>query len=403
MCTWLCAGLLCACAAVPSSGPTRSNVIEMGTQADPPFLLVPISDRAIDNLLHFPGPSLVGRFGDYRPPLVQRIGVGDTVDVTIYEAAGGGLFSQAVSPDASGSHSAQLPSQIVQRDGSITVPYAGRVAVVGRTTPEVEKLIVTRLTGKSIEPQVVVTLSRNISTSVTVTGEAVKGARIALSAHGDRLLDIIADAGGILAPASQCFIELTRDGQTARVPYETLLNDPREDIYGRPGDTLTVVRYPLTFTAVGATLENAVVPFDARGISLEEAIGKAAGFVDERADPEGVFVFRFEPLTAVRSVPGLTTALAARDFVPTVYGINMREPKSLFLARRFAIHDKDIIYVSNSPFNDIEKVMGMMQTVAGPAGPGLAAFATIRHANAANNGALGYIAATSAATPASAR
>ena len=254
----------------------------------------------------------------------------------------------------------------MQNDGSITVPYAGRVEVVGKTTPQIEQQIVQRLTGKAIEPQAIVSLSKNIASSVTVGGEVVKGARVPLSARGDRLLDVLAEAGGINAAPSESFLELTRSGRTTRVPFQTLLNSPKENIFARPDDVLTVIRYPLTFTAAGATSRNAVVPFDAIGISLEEAVGKAAGVIDSRADPEGVFVFRYEPIAVARAYPGLTPAQAALDLVPTVYFINMRDPPSLFLARRFSIHDKDILFVSNSPFSDLQKLAELASTITGP-------------------------------------
>jgi polysaccharide export outer membrane protein len=372
-----CAGALSACSTVPTQGPSRQSVIDGGQQINAPYLLVQLSDFIIQKLAHFPGPSLYGRFGDYRGAVEQRIGVGDTIEVTIFEAAGGGLFSQPVmSATSTGSHSAQIPAQVVQRDGSITVPYAGRVSVVGQTTPEVEKTIVDRLTGKAIEPQAIVTLSKNVSTSVTVGGEAIRGARVPLTARGDHLLDVIATAGGITAPANESFIELTRGGKTVRVPFQTLIADPKENIFARPGDTLTIVRYPLSFTAAGATGRNSVVPFDAVGISLEEAIGKAAGLLDNQADPEGVFVLRYEPIAVVRDFPGLTPQQAALNLVPVAYIINMRDPASLFIARRFSVHDKDIVYVSNSPFNDLQKVLGLVGTLTSPAISAVGASAT---------------------------
>ena len=362
------AALLSACSTVPSQGPSRESVVKSGTVVDADYLLVKMSDFVVQKLSAIPGPSLYGRFGDYRGPVEQRIGVGDSIQVTVFEASGGGLFAQPVTTSTStGSHSAQIPVQVVQRDGSITVPYAGRVEVVGQTTPQVEKTIIDRLTGKAIEPQAIVTLSKNIASSVSIGGEGVLGARIPLSTRGDRLLDVIATGGGIRTPANETFLELSRGGKTIRVPFQTLLINPRENIFARPGDSLTVVRYPLTFTAIGATGRNAVVPFDAVGISLEEAIGKAAGLVDDRADPEGVFLLRYEPISSVRDYPGLTPAQAALDLVPVVYLINMRDPTSLFLARRFVMHDKDIVYVSNSPYSDINKVLGLLQTVTAPA------------------------------------
>jgi polysaccharide export outer membrane protein len=377
--TIACALVLNACSTVPGGGPTRQSVIDVGTHAGAPYLLVPISDYVLHQLLRFPGPSLFGRFGDYRGPVEQRIGVGDTVQVTVFEAAGGGLFSQTiVGANSPGSHSAVIPAQVVANDGSITVPYAGRVRVVGQTPPQVEQTIVERLTGKAIEPQAIVTLSKNVSTSVTVTGEVVQGGRIPLTARGDRILDVIATSGGLKFPVHETFIELSRAGKTVRVPMQALLADPRENIYARPGDTLTVVRYPLSFTAVGATLRNAVVPFEAKGISLEEAIGHSAGLVDERADPEGVFVMRYEPNAVARTFPGITPEQAAMPLVPVVYLINMREPASLFLARRFAVHDKDILYVSNSPFSDLQKVFGLVGTLTSPAIQGVSTASYIK-------------------------
>ena len=351
-----------ACSTVPNSGPTRANVVSTSTASDNPYLLIRLSDFVTQKLASFPGPSLYGKFGDYRGPIEQRIGVGDTVVVNVFEAASGGLFSQPVSTaDTTGSHSATVPPQVVQRDGTITVPYAGQVEVVGKTTPDVEKL-----TGKAIEPQAIVTISQPIFSSITVTGESVKGGRVPLSTKGDHLLDVIAESGGITSPANQTFLELTRRGKTVRVPFQTLLNTPRENIYARPGDVLTVIKYPLSFTAFGATLRNNVINFDALGISLEEAVAQAAGLVDERADPEGVFIFRYEPIAVVRDFPGLTANQAALNLVPTVYIINMRDPASLLLARKFSMHDKDILYVSNSPINDLQKFLGIVSTVTAP-------------------------------------
>lgn len=392
---------LSGCSIVPTSGPSRDAIVSSGTQPVSPYLLIRMSDFVIQKLERFPGPSLYGRFGDYRGALEQRVGVGDTLRVTIFEAAAGGLFSGAAGGDpktSGGSHSAVLPTQLVQRDGSITVPYAGRVPVDGRTVHEIERDIVTRLTGKAIEPQVVVSLSKNIASAVTLAGESVEGARIPLTAAGDRLLDVIATGGGIKTPAYETFLELSRGGRTVRVPFQTLLNNPKENIFARPDDLLTVVRYPLTFTAVGATGSNAVVPFNAIGISLEEAIGKSSGLSDGRADPEGVFVFRYEPVAVVRDYPGLTPQQAALNLVPTVYILNMRDARSLFLARKFAVHDKDIVFVSNSPYIEITKVVNIFNTLLSPALGGFSLGQTVAGSVSSSN--LAILSASSAATAA---
>ncbi len=356
-----------ACGVIPRSGPTADAIMDAGRQEAPPFALIPIDDRVVTLLAQWHGPSLHGQFGDYRPAVDQRIGVGDSLVVTVWEAAAGGLFSTPVGdPRQPGSHSAIIPEQVVARDGSITVPYAGRVHVAGQTTPEVERVIVQRLAGKAIEPQALVTLEKNASNTVTVTGEVTAGARIPLGVRGDRLLDIIAAAGGIRVPARESFVDLTRGGRTVRVPFQALLTNPKENIFARPGDVLTVVQDPQTFTAVGATGRNAVVPFDQFRITLEEAVAKAGGLLDSAADPEGVFVLRYEPAAMASNYRNLSPALDKAGVVPVAYHINMREPTALFLQRRFAMRNKDIVFVSYSPITDMQKVLTIVNLVTQP-------------------------------------
>lgn len=140
----------------------------------------------------------------------------------------------------------------MSQDGSITVPYAGRIPVAGRTTAQIEAAVVDRLAGKAIEPQVVVVVSRSVSNAATVLGEATTGAVVPLSPRGDRVLDVIAAAGGIKIAAHEVFVRLSRGSTTVTVPMQTLLNDPREDVYVRPLDKIVVIRDPQTYTVFSA-------------------------------------------------------------------------------------------------------------------------------------------------------
>jgi polysaccharide biosynthesis/export protein len=336
-------------------------------QPTPQFAMVEITNPVLAEMARWPAASLFERFGDYRGPSVQRIGVGDSVQVTIWEAAAGGLFSSpSVLPDSTGSRSAVIPSQVVQNDGSISVPYAGRIDVSNRTPPEVEDEIVQRLQGKAIQPQALVTVTHNIANTVTVTGEVVAGARVPLSTRGDRIMDVIAEAGGVRAPVHDSFINLERGGRSVRVAMQRLVQDPRENIYVRSGDLITVVNDPQTFTAVGATGRNAVVPFDAVGITLDEAIAKAGGLIDMQSDPRNVFVLRYEPVDHMRDIPGVAPNLLGSDFVPVAYHIDMRQPSALFAARLFPIRNKDIIYVSDSPITDLQKLANLLGAITSP-------------------------------------
>jgi len=372
------AASLSGCAYMPGAGPSGDSIVESGTPTERApnvnYALIEVDDSSLSLLQRRGAPSLRGFFGDYRPPAAQAIGVGDSLTVTVWEAAAGGLFSTPVTDHSAGtgSRSVAIPDQIVGRDGSVTVPYAGRIHVAGRTQQQVEAAIVERLRGKAIEPQALVNLSRNVTNTVTVAGEVANGARVPLTLRGDRIMDVIAAAGGFRSPVHETFVNLTRGGRTARAPIQALLANPAEDIFVRPGDILTVERTPQTFTAVGASGLNAVVPFDARGVSLEEAIGRAGGLLDYRADPAGVFVLRYEPATLLREFPSVSPALLHRSPVPVAYHLNMRDPQSLFLARRFAMRDKDVLYISNSTLTEIAKVFQLVQMISSPAIQGAA-------------------------------
>jgi len=365
-----------ACSLLPGSGPSGDAMTAGAApneNGEAWFALLDVDDYTLDILSRQPVPSLRGSFGDSRPPAAQPIGVGDSLQITIWEAASGGLFSAPVNDRLSpGPRSAVIPDQVVGRDGAITVPYAGRVEVAGRTQQQVESVIVERLRGKAIEPQALVNVSRNVSNTVTVTGEVTTGARVPLTLHGDRVLDVIAAAGGYRSPTHETFIYLTRGGRSVRAPVQALIDNPSENIYVRPGDVVTVEFTPRTITVAGALGANSILAFDARGMTLDEAIAKAGGLQDQRADPESVFVLRYEPDRLARDFPTVSPSLLARPYVPVVYHLNLRDPKALFEARRFAMREKDILYVSNAPLVEVGKVFQLFGLVSSPAVQGAA-------------------------------
>jgi polysaccharide biosynthesis/export protein len=261
------------CASLPSSGPNTAEVVSQAASDTPlgGYVLLDVDERIASISASQPRKSFRRVFSDVGPAPDLRIGVSDSVVVTIWEAGAGGLFSAAVTAGSisSGSRTATIPEQVVARDGTIEVPYAGRLRVAGLRPAEVEQLVVRSLQGKAIEPQAVVTISKNLSNTVTLGGEVAVGTRVPLSSKGDRLLDVIAGAGGIRISTHEAFIRLTRRKHTVSVAYNALLNHPEENIYVLPGDVITVVRDPQTFTAFGATGRSEKVAFDTAGITRQ--------------------------------------------------------------------------------------------------------------------------------------
>jgi polysaccharide biosynthesis/export protein len=367
---------LIGCSSVPTAGPTTSQVLDQVAQKGPSNLtLVDVNPKVIETLASEPDSWRSSWLGDRGKPPEAKIGVGDSVAITIWDSASGGLLGGGPADATTGGVAAAggagirnvaVPEQIVGADGSVSVPYAGRVQAANRTPQQLEKAIRAMLAKSAYDPQVVVTIPKSVSRSVTISGESMSGARVPISARGDRILDVIGAAGGTKTSPYETSVRLTRNGATALMPLSKLVSDPSKNIYVWPGDIITLVKAPETFTVFGATLNNSQIPFGADQINLAQAIAKAGGLQDARADPSGVFLFRFEPQSVVSAMNASTAPSTPSGEVPVVYHLDLHDVSSYFLARRFAMRDNDIIYAANATMTDLQKFFTLVGTITSP-------------------------------------
>ena len=194
-------GWLGGCALLPATGPTGVDVRAGQTDAESlPYALVRVN-RKVTAVLAKEAPRLATAFADRRPPKGIRIGIGDIVAVTIFEATSGGLFIPAEAGVRPGNF-ISLPIQAVDVNGNISVPYAGNIRANGRTPVEIQQAIVDALKDRAIEPQVVVSVVEQRTSLITILGDVGSPRRIPASAEGERLLDAIARGSGTAGPGS---------------------------------------------------------------------------------------------------------------------------------------------------------------------------------------------------------
>jgi polysaccharide export outer membrane protein len=363
------------CTAVPTSGPTASQVIDQAKQeGQGRFDFVEIDPAVVTALSARTAPvspeTVFGRQG--KPS--ARIGIGDLLSVSIWQSGAGGVATSTGSTTVAGqpggagavNPSMSIPDQVVGADGAISVPFAGRVQVAGRTPYDVQKVIEDHLANRVIEPQVIVTVARSVADTASISGEDMGGSRVPLTVGGDRLLDVIDQAGGTKSPLYETFVKLTRNGETVTIPMEDIVSNPAANIYVWPHDMITLVRRPETFSVFGATVNNVDIPFGSNRLDLAQAIAKAGGLQDSRADPDGVFLFRFEPPDVLRAlgIPALVSQPGAPT--PVLYHLKLREAASYFLAKRFPMHNDDMIYVANATMAEVQKFFNLIGTITGP-------------------------------------
>ena len=326
-------GFNCGCSILPTSGPASSDV--RSEKPDPqglPYALVRVTPE-VEKVLERKAPRIAQVFPDRGGPGEIRFGIGDVVSVTVFEAAAGGLFIPLEAGVRPGNF-ITLPNQAVDNNGNITVPYAGTIRAKERTVVEVQKAIVDALQNRALEPQAVVALVEQRASSISVLGDVGTPSRFPVNANGERLLDVIARAGGPKNPGYDTLVMLERQGRLANAPFAALDNQPTNNVWVRPQDTIYLYTEPRTFTAFGASGQQGYFPFAAWHLTLAEAIAKAGGLSDNLADPASVFLYRGEP-REVAELLGVDCSQFSGPIVPIVFNFNLRDPSGYFLASNF--------------------------------------------------------------------
>ena len=366
--------LLSGCAAdwLPTSGPSAKALETAATSApDASFIELVDINAAVtrrlsdnDKKQYFSNGFATARDATY------VVNPGDVIELSVWEASPALLFGTApsfagMSAGSGGSKNTSLPEQMIAKDGYITMPFAGRIKVAGKTLAKIEAEIVDALRGKANYPQVIARLTRNSTTNVTVVGEVNRSIVLPLTPRGERLLDAIAEAGGVKQPIEKTTVQISRNSTVRTMALETVIQDPKQNIRLSPGDVITTFFQPYSFTALGATGKNDEINFVAQGISLTQAMARVGGLQDQRADVKGVFVFRFEEPTALKLAQAPKVANEDGK-IPVVYRLDMSDPSAFFVAQSFKVKDKDVIYVANASSVEFSKFLNIMVSVIYP-------------------------------------
>lgn len=349
------------CSIMPMSGPEDHVIKSEQTVNGPEYGLVKLTPTVIDIVREYGPGAIAGSFPDNRPPPSIKFGIGDVVAVSIFEAAAGGLFIPAEAGVRPGNF-VSLPNQNVDSAGFITVPYAGAVKANGRTPSEIQQDIVKAIGNRAIEPQVVVSLITQNTSLISVLGEVNTPTRLTANAAGERILDVISRAGGPKGQGWETWVTLERHGKRATVPFGALVYTPANNIWVHPGDTIYVYREPQIFLAFGASGAQGQFPFDMWKINMAQAMAKAGGLLDAQAEPSGVYVYRREPRELAERL-GVDCSKFVGPTVPIVYNADFRDPAAYFLATKFDMRDKDVLFAANAATVDTAKFLQFVRVV----------------------------------------
>jgi polysaccharide biosynthesis/export protein len=175
-------------------------------------------------------------------------------------------------------------------------------------------------------------------------------------------------------------VTLQRDGTTYKALLSEIAQNARQNVQLQANDVVYVSHEPRYFVAMGAIGQGASLgpqnrrfTFEDSHITLVDAVAKAGGLLDERANATGVFVYRTERRATVLAM-GVVAAADIPEMVPTVYLLDVRDPAGYFYAARFAVRSADIIYISNAPATDLAKFLDLLGPITGSSAAGRGVF-----------------------------
>src|SRR5450755_4236491 len=174
------------CLFLPSSGPNSLDVSIGASPSGVTYSVIKLTPEVVKTLAEYGPLTLSAAFGDKRPPPEIKFGIGDVVSVSVFEAAAGGLFIPIEAGVRPGNF-VTLPNQPIDTAGNITVPYAGAVKAKNRTPSQVQQDIVNAIKNRAIDPQVIVALTTQNTSLISVLGEVNTPNRFAAFPAGEHV------------------------------------------------------------------------------------------------------------------------------------------------------------------------------------------------------------------------
>ena len=287
----------------------------------------------------------------------SRLRPGDVVDVTVFDTGEEGTLS------SSGAKSMNLGRFTVDNAGFVTLPFVGKQRVVESSPEALQSRIAQGLRGTAVNPQAVVTVIDKPANVVTVGGGVRAPGRFPLTARKERVLDVIALAGGASGKPSATNVTLIRGKQRASARLDRIMAEDRQNVYVLPNDQLVLDGDSPSFTAFGAFKSAGEFDFEVGKMSLAQALGRAGGLLDDRADARNVYLLRNQKVYsgAAFAKAGKNPGMPFVTYKPVIYRVNLREVSNFGLMQQFQMQDGDMLYAANADTVDFAKLFTVFQ------------------------------------------
>jgi polysaccharide export outer membrane protein len=258
-------------------------------------------------------------------PTAYEVAPGDTLIITVWD------HPELTTP-AGSQQQAITNGRLVQPDGTLFYPYAGKINVKGMTIEQVRSTLEKRLARYLKDPQIDVNVV-GYGGRVAVQGAFTNTAPQDITVVPQTLSQVVGRAGVDVNNADLSGLVLTRDGRNYTLDLDALNRDGvAADIYLKPGDRVYLpYNDRKQIYVVGEVREPQALSFKTTDMTLTQALGRAGGLDPSTSKGKAVYVIR-----------GMdeTTKMPA-----TVFNLNAQSPAAFALASRFPLRGGDVVWV----------------------------------------------------------
>ena len=283
----------------------------------------------------------------------------------------------------------------VGKDGYFFFPFVGKIKAGGRTTEQIRVELGKKLSKFITDPQVGVSIAAYISQRAYISGQVTQPGVFPIDDSPLTVRDIIARAGGL----KQFVIKTnginynksksyssggynvssgasgSNNHERTETPERALLTtakktkiqinlkalfakgDKSQNYILHGGDALhvflprqleedykpeTLGRIRKLFV-LGEIRQPGTLTMDENGVSLAEALSDRGGIKEDTANPSGIFVVR--------------SYKKSKKLLPVVFQLQLKSVHSMILAEKFALHERDIVYVTAAPISRWNRVI----------------------------------------------
>lgn len=285
-----------------------------------------------------------------------RVGPGDILGITVWnhpELTVNGTPGLPAGPDAgSGAVTGGAPGaaitpdgQRVSADGSIYFPTIGRVNVAGKTTEQISNILMARLAGYAVKPQLDVRVIQFRSQQVYMAGQLKNPGTLPITDMKLTVIDAITRSGGAVTDADLQRVQLTRDGKAYVLDVQRTLDhgDVSQNVVLRAGDIVYVPDHNASRVFVLGEISKPQTLFMDKGkLTLADALAGANGIDTQSAQPKQILVIRRSPSDPAK---------------PTIYRLDMTQVDAILLSTQFDLQPLDVVYVGTADIARLNRLL----------------------------------------------